>query len=63
MARTSVSGDITEYKCPYCDAVFSTQHDLNIHIKFLGTDPKAHVEKLRRIREETEHPHGRFMRV
>jgi hypothetical protein len=55
--------DLTEYKCKYCDAVFSTEHDLSVHLKALGTDPKTHIEKLRRLREETERPHGRFMRV
>ena len=52
-----------EYKCPYCNAVFSTEQDLNTHIKFLGTDPKAHVEKLRRLREETERGSNRYMKV
>lgn len=55
--------DMTEYKCPYCNAVFSTEQDLNTHIKFLGTDPKAHVEKLRRLREETERGSNRYMKV
>jgi uncharacterized C2H2 Zn-finger protein len=54
---------MADYKCPYCSAVFSTRHDLDLHLKSLGTDQKKHIEKLRRLREETEHSHGRYMKV
>jgi len=54
---------LTEYKCKYCGAVFATERDLDVHLKFLGTDPKIHLEKLKRLREETERGSSRYMKV
>lgn len=49
-------------RCPYCNCVFFTDHDLSLHLKRFGFDAQEHFEDFRfvhrKTRKELNREHG-----
>jgi hypothetical protein len=42
------------YLCPFCPAVFSSDVDLQLHLKAFGRNVKTHLFNIKRARERAE---------